>query len=96
MGQAAIYAAFPAVIGSSLKALRAASRSANRCVASSVPTLSVIASAEPAGSLASAATAIANLGQELGYQDQAEFAKFWDADAARIESAVKEIGRVQG
>ena len=41
-------------------------------------------------------TAIANLGQELGYQDQAEFAKFWDADAARIESAVKEIGRVQG
>ncbi len=41
-------------------------------------------------------TAIANLGQELGYQDQPEFAKFWDADAARIESAVKEIGRVQG
>ena len=41
-------------------------------------------------------TAIANLGQELGYQDQAEFAKFWDADAARIEEAVREIGRVQG
>jgi tripartite-type tricarboxylate transporter receptor subunit TctC len=41
-------------------------------------------------------TAIANLGQDLGYQDQPEFAKFWDADAARIESAVKEIGRVQG
>jgi tripartite-type tricarboxylate transporter receptor subunit TctC len=41
-------------------------------------------------------SAIANLGQELGYQDQAEFAKFWDADAARIEGAVKEIGRVQG
>jgi len=41
-------------------------------------------------------TAIANLGQELGYQDQPEFAKFWDADAARIEGAVKEIGRVQG
>jgi tripartite-type tricarboxylate transporter receptor subunit TctC len=41
-------------------------------------------------------TAIANLGQELGYQDQPEFAKFWDADAARIETAVREIGRVQG
>jgi tripartite-type tricarboxylate transporter receptor subunit TctC len=40
--------------------------------------------------------AIANLGQELDYQDQPEFAKFWDADAARIEGAVKEIGRVQG
>ena len=41
-------------------------------------------------------TAITNLGQELGYQDQAEFAKFWDADAQRIEAAVREIGRVQG
>ncbi len=37
-----------------------------------------------------------NLGQELGYQDQPEFAKFWDADAARIEDAVRSIGRVQG
>jgi tripartite-type tricarboxylate transporter receptor subunit TctC len=41
-------------------------------------------------------TAIANLGQELGYQDQPEFRKFWDADAARIENAVRAIGRVQG
>jgi len=41
-------------------------------------------------------TAITNLGQELGYQDQPEFAKFWDTDAKRIEGAVKEIGRVQG
>lgn len=41
-------------------------------------------------------TAIANLGQELGYQDQPEFAKFWAADAARIEGAVRQIGRVQG
>jgi tripartite-type tricarboxylate transporter receptor subunit TctC len=40
--------------------------------------------------------AITNLGQELGYQDQPEFAKFWADDAARIEGAVKEIGRVQG
>jgi tripartite-type tricarboxylate transporter receptor subunit TctC len=39
-------------------------------------------------------TAVANLGQELGYQDQPEFAKFWDADAQRIEAAVREIGRV--
>ena len=41
-------------------------------------------------------TAITNLGQELGYLDQPEFAKFWDTDAARIEGAVREIGRVQG
>jgi tripartite-type tricarboxylate transporter receptor subunit TctC len=41
-------------------------------------------------------TAVTNLGQELGYQDQPEFAKFWDADAARIEAAVRAIGRVQG
>ncbi|MBI3703370.1 MAG: tripartite tricarboxylate transporter substrate binding protein [Rhizobiales bacterium] len=41
-------------------------------------------------------TAITNLGQELGYMDQPEFAKFWDADAARIEAAVRDIGRVQG
>jgi tripartite-type tricarboxylate transporter receptor subunit TctC len=41
-------------------------------------------------------TAMTNLGQDLGYQDQPEFAKFWDADAERIEGAVKEIGRVQG
>jgi tripartite-type tricarboxylate transporter receptor subunit TctC len=41
-------------------------------------------------------TVIANLGQELGYMDQPEFAKFWDADAARIEAAVRDIGRVQG
>jgi tripartite-type tricarboxylate transporter receptor subunit TctC len=40
--------------------------------------------------------AIQNLGQDLGYQDQPEFAKFWDADAARIEGAVRSIGRVQG
>ncbi len=41
-------------------------------------------------------TAVANLGQELGYQDQPEFAKFWDTDAERIEAAVRAIGRVQG
>lgn len=41
-------------------------------------------------------TAMANLGQDVAYLDQPEFAKFWDADAQRIEAAVKQIGRVQG
>ena len=40
--------------------------------------------------------AMANLGQDVDYLDMPEFAKFWDADAARIEAAVREIGRVQG
>jgi len=40
--------------------------------------------------------AMANLGQEVDYLDQPEFAKFWDEDAKRIEDAVKDIGRVQG
>lgn len=37
-----------------------------------------------------------NLGQELAYMDQPEFAKFWDADAKRQEDAINSIGRVQG
>ena len=41
-------------------------------------------------------TALTNLGQELDYMDQPEFAKFWEADAKRIEAAIREIGRVQG
>jgi tripartite-type tricarboxylate transporter receptor subunit TctC len=41
-------------------------------------------------------TAMANLGQDVDYLDAPEFAKFWDTDAARIEEAVKDIGRVQG
>jgi tripartite-type tricarboxylate transporter receptor subunit TctC len=41
-------------------------------------------------------TALTNLGQELEYLDQVEFAKFWDEDARRIEEAVKQIGRVEG
>lgn len=40
--------------------------------------------------------AIANLGQDLAYMDQAEFAKFWAADALRMEEAINQIGRVQG
>jgi tripartite-type tricarboxylate transporter receptor subunit TctC len=38
--------------------------------------------------------AIANLGQELAFLDQPEFAKFWDADAKRMEAAIRAIGRV--
>jgi tripartite-type tricarboxylate transporter receptor subunit TctC len=38
-------------------------------------------------------TALTNLGQELGYLDQAEFKAFWDADAKRIEDAIRQIGR---
>jgi tripartite-type tricarboxylate transporter receptor subunit TctC len=41
-------------------------------------------------------TALANLGQELDYMDQPEFQKFWDADAKRIEEAVRTIGKVEG
>jgi len=41
-------------------------------------------------------TALANLGQELDYMDQPEFAKFWADDAKRIEEAVRTIGRVEG
>lgn len=39
-------------------------------------------------------TALTNLGQELGYLNQAEFAKFWADDSKRIEDAVRSIGRV--
>ena len=41
-------------------------------------------------------TAITNIGDEVAYLDQAEFAKFWDEDAKRVEAAVHAIGRVQG
>lgn len=37
---------------------------------------------------------IGNLGQELAYMDQPEFAKFWAADAKKMEDAIKAIGRV--
>jgi tripartite-type tricarboxylate transporter receptor subunit TctC len=40
--------------------------------------------------------AMSNLGQDVAYLDQAEFKAFWDADAARVESAVQSIGKVQG
>ena len=40
--------------------------------------------------------AIKNLGDEIAYLDQPGFAKFWDADAKRVEAAVKSIGKVGG
>jgi tripartite-type tricarboxylate transporter receptor subunit TctC len=39
-------------------------------------------------------TAIKNIGDEVAYLDQPEFAKFWDEDAKRVETAVRSIGRV--
>ena len=38
--------------------------------------------------------AMKNLGQDVAYLDQAEFKAFWDADAARVEDAVRQIGKV--
>ena len=40
--------------------------------------------------------AMKNIGEDVAYLDQAEFAKFWDEDAKRVEEAVHLIGRVQG
>jgi len=39
---------------------------------------------------------MANVGQDVDYLDQAEFRVFWDADARRVEEAVRSIGRVEG
>ncbi len=39
---------------------------------------------------------IANIGQDVDYLDQPEFRTFWDADATRVEDAVRAIGRVEG
>jgi tripartite-type tricarboxylate transporter receptor subunit TctC len=39
-------------------------------------------------------TAVANIGDTVAYLDQPEFAKFWEADARRVEAAVKLIGKV--
>jgi tripartite-type tricarboxylate transporter receptor subunit TctC len=41
-------------------------------------------------------TTMANIGQELAYMDEPEFAKFWAEDAKHIRDAVDLIGRVQG
>ncbi len=41
-------------------------------------------------------TAITNIGDNVRYMDQPDFAKFWDEDAKRVEAAVKSIGKVEG
>lgn len=38
---------------------------------------------------------LASVGLDLAYLDQPDFRKFWDEDAARIETAVRQIGRAQ-
>jgi tripartite-type tricarboxylate transporter receptor subunit TctC len=38
--------------------------------------------------------AITNIGDVVAYLDQPDFAKFWDADAKRVEAAVQSIGKV--
>jgi len=40
------------------------------------------------------AKAIQNIGDVVAYLDQPDFAKFWDADAKRVEAAVRLIGKV--
>jgi tripartite-type tricarboxylate transporter receptor subunit TctC len=40
--------------------------------------------------------AMKNVGQDVAYLDQAEFKAFWDADAKRVQDAVRQIGKVQG
>ena len=35
-----------------------------------------------------------NLGQDVAYLDQDEFRAFWQADARRVEAAVRQIGKV--
>ena len=38
--------------------------------------------------------AVDNIGDVVAYLDQPDFAKFWDADAKRVEAAVQSIGKV--
>jgi tripartite-type tricarboxylate transporter receptor subunit TctC len=40
--------------------------------------------------------AMKNVGQDVAYLDQPEFKAFWDADAKRVEDAVRQIGKVEG
>jgi tripartite-type tricarboxylate transporter receptor subunit TctC len=40
--------------------------------------------------------AIGNIGDVIDYQDQPDFAKFWDAYAKRVEGAVQLIGKISG
>jgi tripartite-type tricarboxylate transporter receptor subunit TctC len=41
-------------------------------------------------------TLLGNIGQEISYLDQPDFKTFWDADALRIEAAVRTIGKIDG
>jgi tripartite-type tricarboxylate transporter receptor subunit TctC len=54
------------------------------------------AAAQKAATNAQFVAAMQKLGQDVAYQDQPEFAKFWEADAKRVEAAVQSIGKVQG
>jgi len=60
----------------------------------------VIATLREASRKAAAAepfrAAMKNLGQDVAYQDQPQFKAFWDADARRVEDAVRQIGKVEG
>ena len=60
----------------------------------------VIATLREASRKAAAAepfrAAMKNLGQDVAYQDQPQFKAFWDADAKRVEDAVRQIGKVEG
>jgi tripartite-type tricarboxylate transporter receptor subunit TctC len=40
------------------------------------------------------AQAIETIGDVVAYLDQPDFAVFWDADAKRVEAAVRSIGKV--
>src|SRR5688500_121161 len=40
--------------------------------------------------------AMQKLGQDVAYLDQPDFKAFWDADAKRVEDAVRQIGKVDG
>ena len=39
-------------------------------------------------------SAMKNLGQDVAYLDAPDFKKFWDADAKRVEDAVRAIGKI--
>jgi tripartite-type tricarboxylate transporter receptor subunit TctC len=38
--------------------------------------------------------AMKNVGQDVAYLDQPEFKAFWEADARRVQDAVRQIGKV--
>ncbi|MGZ5854335.1 MAG: Bug family tripartite tricarboxylate transporter substrate binding protein [Xanthobacteraceae bacterium] len=40
--------------------------------------------------------ALTNLGQELDYLDQPEFAKFWETDSKSIVATIQQIGKIEG